>query len=300
MPRIPPWLDMTTIRPRPAARMDGSSSLVSRTGPNTFVRNSCSHTSNGISSTHPTAAIPALCTRASGAPTAASMALPAAVIDAGSSRSSPTPTRRGSSAAAPVAARRRSSPTSGERIAPTTRHPSLYRWGADARPSPRDAPVMTTLRGSRAIVAPAVSIRLDRVHGRTSVRLPGHPAVPVPLEIWTGLALSLVEPLGIVDLGFRIRPGTGDGGRELRRTDGSEAGAIHEIGDVQDAGHHHERGEGGAGAEQRQPLGQLLGLRAARVVPIAEDACGNHHHGDQRGLPDERKLEGRSGKNRAP
>jgi hypothetical protein len=122
---MPPWLDTTTIRPRPAARIDGSSALVSRTGPYRFVPNSRSQTSNGISSTHPTAAIPALCTSASGAPTASSMALAAVVIDAGSSRSSRTPTRRGSSAAAPVASRKRSSPTSGERIAPTTRHPSL-------------------------------------------------------------------------------------------------------------------------------------------------------------------------------
>src|SRR5262245_40780954 len=300
MPRMPPWLDTTTIRPRPLARMDGSSSLVRRTGPNRFVRNSRSQTSNGISSTHPTAAIPALCTRASGAPTASPMALAAPVIDAGSSRSSATPNKRGSPAVAPVAARRRSSPTSGERIAPTTRHPSLYRCVADARPSPRDAPVMTTLRGSRIVVGPAVSIRLDRVHGRTSVRLSGHPAVPVPLEIRTGLPLSLEESLGVVDPGFWIRPGAGDGGRELRRTDGGEAGAIHEVGEVQDDGHHQEGGERRARSEPTQPLGQLLGLRASRVVPMAEDACGNHHDGDERGLPDERELEGRSGENRAP
>src|SRR5262245_3280366 len=300
MPRMPPWLDMTTIRPRPAVRIDGSSSLVSRIGPNRFVRNSCSHTSNGISSTHPTAAIPALCTSASGAPTASSIALAAAVIDAGSSRSSLTPTKRGSSAAAPVAARKRSSPASGERIAPTTRHPSVYRWVADARPSPRDAPVMTTLRGSRTIGGPTVSIRLHRVHGRTSIRLRGHPAVPVPLEIRTGLPLFLIESLRVVDLGFWIRPRAGDGGRQFRRTDGAEAGTINEVGEVQYDSHHQERGEGGPGAEPRQPPRELLGLRASRIVPIAEDAGGNHHYGDQRGLPDERELEGRSSENRAP
>src|SRR5262249_35540600 len=241
MPRMPPWLEMTTIRPRPAARMDGSNSLVSRTGPNRFVRNSRSQTSNGMSSTLPTAAIPALCTSASGAPTASPMALAAAVIDAGSSRSSLTPTKRGSPAPAPVAARKRSSPASGERIAPTTRQPSVYRCVADARPRPRDAPVMTTLRGSRIVAGLTGSVHLHRVHGRTSARLSGHPAVPVPLEVWAHLPLSFVEPLGIVDLGFGIRPGTGHGGRELRCTDGSEAGAIHEVGDVQDTGHHQER-----------------------------------------------------------
>src|SRR5262245_43526385 len=129
------------------------------------------------------------------------MALAAATIDDGSSRSSRTPTRRGSPAAAPVAARRRASPASGERMAPTTRHPSLYSWVADARPSPRDAPVITTLRGSRVIVAPAMCIRSHRVHGRASVRLSRHPAVPVPLEVGAGLPLSLVESLGVVDLG---------------------------------------------------------------------------------------------------
>src|SRR5262249_15416633 len=275
MPRMPPWLEMTTIRPRPAARMDGSSSLVSRTGPNRFVRNSRSQTSNGMSSTLPTAAIPALWTSASGAPTAASMALAAAVIDAGSSRSSLTPSKRGSPAAAPVAARKRSSPASGERIAPTTRQPSVYRCVADARPSPRDAPVMTTLRGSRIVVALAVSVGLHWVHGRTSARLTGHPAVPVPLEVWARLPLWLVEPLGVVDLRFGIRPGTGHRGREFRRTDGGEAGTIKKIGDVQYAGHHQERGEGRAGAEQSQPPGELLGLRSSRVAAVAEDACGH-------------------------
>src|SRR4029453_14428320 len=281
MPRMPPWLDTTTIRPRPAARMDGNSSLVSHIGPNRFVRNSCSQTSNGRSSTHPTAAIPALCTSASGAPTAPSIALAPAVIDAGSSRSSPTPTKRGSSTAAPVAARRRSSPTSGERMAPTTRQPSLYRWVADARPSPRDAPVMTTLRGSGIAVGPTVSIRLDRVVGRTSVRLRGHPPVPVPLEIWTGLPLALKKSLRVVDLRLWIRPGAGDGCRELRRADGAEARTIYEVSGVQEAGHHQERGESRAGGEPTQPLSELLGLRSSRVVAIAENAGGNHHHCDQ-------------------
>src|SRR5262249_5403423 len=127
---------------------------------------------------------------------------------------------------------------------------------------------MTTLRSSPAIVGPAVSIRLDRVHGRPSIGLSGHPAVPVPLEIWTGLHLSLEESLRVVDRGFWIRPGASDGGREFRRADGGEAGAIKKIGDVQYAGHHQERGEGGAGAEQTQPLGELLGLRSSRVVPV--------------------------------
>src|SRR5262249_10371451 len=133
---------------------------------------------------------------------------------------------------------------------------------------------MTTVRGSRIIVALTGSIRLDRVHGRTSARLRGHPAVPVPLGIWTGLSLSLEKSLGVVDPGFRIRPWASDGGRELRRTDDGEAGAIHEVGEVQDESHHQEGGERRARSEPTQPLGQLLRLRASCVVAIAEDACG--------------------------
>src|SRR5262249_25099475 len=150
----------------------------------------------------------------------------AAAIDAGSSRSRRTPTKRASSAAVPVAARRRSSPTSGERIAATTRHPSLSRSVADARPSPRDAPVMRTLRGSRALVTPPVPVRRYRVDRRTSVRLGGHPAVPVPLGVWAVLPLALKKSLGVVDLGFRVGPGTGNGGRQLRRADRGEAGTV--------------------------------------------------------------------------
>src|SRR6476619_81128 len=121
---------------------------------------------------------------------------------------------------------------------------------------------MTTLRGSPIAGGPTVSIRLHGVDGRTSVPLSGHPAVPVPLEIRAWLSLSLVESLRVVDLGFWKRRGAGDGGRELRRADRRETGAVHEIGDVQDGSHHEERGEGGAGAEPAQPLSELLGLRA--------------------------------------
>src|SRR5215470_13389065 len=299
MPVMPPALDKTTILPRPAALMDGSKAFVSATGPKRFVEKICSHTLTGTSSTEPAAAIPALCTTTSGAPIRSLMLLAASAIDCGSSRSSRTPSNRGSSSPAPVVVRRRSSPTSGERIAATTRHPCLYRWTADARPSPRDAPVMTTLRDS-CMAGPTVSGFVEWRHVRTSGRLATHPGVPVPLEVRAGLSLSLVECIGVVDLGFRKRPGAGDGGGELRRADGGEAGAIHEVGDVQQESHHQERGEGGPGGKPTQLLGELLGLRASRVVTMAEDACGNHHHGDQRRLHDQRELEGRSGGHRAP
>ena len=106
MPRTPPWLETTTMRPRPAARIDGQQRLGER------------HRAEEVGAKHllpqlesasprriPTAAMPALCTSASGAPTASIDAFAAAAIDAGSSRSSRTPIKRGSSAAAPVAAR---------------------------------------------------------------------------------------------------------------------------------------------------------------------------------------------------
>ena len=118
--------------------------------------------------------MPALCTSTSGAPTASSIALAAAAIDAASSRSSRTPSKRGSSAAAPVAARRRSSPASGERIARDDAPSAPYRWAADARPSPRDAPVMTTLRGS-GTVGLAVLVLTGRHVGRPS----GWPVIQV-------------------------------------------------------------------------------------------------------------------------
>ena len=50
------------MRPRPAARIDGSSAFVSATGPKMLVANIRSHTSSGVSSTIPAAEIPALCT----------------------------------------------------------------------------------------------------------------------------------------------------------------------------------------------------------------------------------------------
>src|SRR4029453_4310784 len=222
-------------------RMEGNSALVRATGPKRFVEKICSHTLTGTSSTQPAAAIPALCTRTSGAPTCSWTALAAAAIDSGSSRSSRTPSNRGSSWPAPAATRRRSSPASGERIAPTTRHPSLYRWAADARPRPRAAPVIAAPRGS-CTAGSTTSTVLRWLHVRTSRRLAAHPGVPVSLEEWARLTPSLIESVGVVDLGFRERPRAGDGGSELRRADGGEAGAIHEIGEVQCPCHPQNRG----------------------------------------------------------
>src|ERR1700694_5871932 len=79
IPRTPPTLDKRMMRPRPALRMDGRSDLVRTTGPKMLVANVRSHTLIGVSSTIPAGPIPALCTRAYGAPTASSIDFAAAV-----------------------------------------------------------------------------------------------------------------------------------------------------------------------------------------------------------------------------
>src|SRR5262245_40236793 len=287
MPRTPPWLDTTTIRPRPAARIAGSSSWVSRIGPNTLVEKIWADTAAGISSTQPTAATPALWTTASGAPTASRIARAPAVIDAGSSRSSRTVTSRGSSAAAPVAARRRSRAASGERTAATTRHPCRWRWAADASPRPREAPVMTADRSATTVsAAPAVR---GRFHVRTA-RLGARPAGPDAREVRAGLALLLVEAVGVVDLGLGPGVGAGDRRGGLGGPDEGEPRAVADVRDIDDGEHHQERPEGGPAAEHADASGQLLGLGAAGVVPVEEQPGRDHHERDQRRLPDQREL----------
>ena len=171
IPRTPPALDTRMMRPRPALRMDGRSDLVSATGPKMLVANVRSHTLIGVSSTIPAGPIPALCTSPYGAPIASSIVFAAAATDAASVRSSVTPISRGSLASAPVASRSLSMPASTNRIAATTRQPCLYRCVADANPSPREAPVMTTLRGSAIRVfgcTPIADFEPDSTSGRPS------------------------------------------------------------------------------------------------------------------------------------
>src|SRR5262245_18821513 len=242
MPWTAPWLDTTTIRPRPAARIAGSSARVRRTGPKKLVEKTCSHTSIGSSSRQPTAATPALWTSPSGAPPAR-ISSAAAATEAGSSRSRRTPTSRGSPAAAPVAARRRARPSSGDRMAASTAHPARCRWAAVARPRPREAPVTTTRRAS-ATTAPAAPGAACR---RRDVGPPGLralPAGPDPGEEGAGLAVLLVEAVRVVDLGLLVRPGAGDRGGRVRPADQREPAAVEEeVGGVDDHEHHEERAE---------------------------------------------------------
>src|SRR5262245_39553940 len=100
---------------------------------------------------------------------------------------------------------------------------------------------MTTLRGSGK-AWPARPIFFHRVRDRTPRWLRAHPRVPVAFEERAGLPFPLVEAVRVVDLRFRERIRTGDGGRELERADRAEASAVHEVGEVQAHGHHQERG----------------------------------------------------------
>ncbi len=176
MPRIAPWLETSTIRPRPAARIAGSSSWVSRTGPKKLVEKICSHVVIGhlleaadagdTGVVHEAVRRPRPCRGSRAA---------AAAIDAGSSRSSRTPTSRGSSAAAPVAPRSRSRRrrASASRRPPSTRAVEV---GGGGQAEAARRPVTTTLRAS-AIAAPQ---RPPSAGGSTSGRPSGcalcHPA----------------------------------------------------------------------------------------------------------------------------
>ena len=212
IPRTPFSLAITTMRPRPAARIEGSSALVSATGPNRLVANSCCHTSRSSSSTQPTAVIPALCTTASGAPTASRMALAAFVIDAGSVRSSCTPINRELSAGAPVASSMFCRPISGVRIAATTRQPALYRWAAEASPSPREAPVMTTLRDSpMADLQRAAWTVRNRIDGAMALRSAPYPRRPHHCPARSPLAGRVIEALHAGH--FRVIPYSRSAGR---------------------------------------------------------------------------------------
>src|SRR5215469_7254700 len=284
MPRIPPTLDTTTIRPRPACRMAGSSSLVRRIGPMRLVAMICSTTAGGISSTKPTATNAALCTTTCGAPTAAVMSLAAVTIEFGSSRSSRTAVTRGSPAAAPVAARSRFRPVSGERIAATTCHPRAYRRAAAASPRPRDAPVMTTLRSATGGSAPADGG--GSVHGR-ALLLSAFPAIPDPGRIRARLTCRRVKALRVVDPGLWKRPGTGNGCRGPGVPDDRETAPVAEVRDVHDREHHRERAQRRVAAEPAHALRQFLRLGAAGVVAVQQQARGNHHQGNERGLPDQ-------------
>ena len=128
----------------------------------------------------------------------------------------------GSSVGAPVSARSRSSPSSGERMAATTVHPARCRWAAVARPSPRDAPVTTTLRAS------ATGPQRPSTAGDVHRRMGGHELRPDAREVRTRLPGLLVEALRVVHLRLGERVRAGDRGRRPGRADQGEGAAVEE------------------------------------------------------------------------
>src|SRR6516162_3670442 len=292
------------MRPSPAARIDGSRAWVSATGPRTLVANIFCHSAISVSSTIPAPEIPALCTRAYGAPTASSIALAAAEIDAVSVRSSGTPISR-SSSPAPVASRRRGIARSGVRMAATTRHPSRYRRTAEANPSPRDAPVMTTVRGSTMLALRRRSrtrafARRWRVDVGPTVRLPAHPGRPDAHRERAFGAGLLVISLRVIDFGLWVWPRAGNGRRRSAGLDRREPTTVDKVGHVDDHEHHQKRAEHRTAREDLGFRGQLLRHRLTGVVAVAQDRGRDHHERHRERLPDQRELKCRAGEYRAP
>src|SRR5271166_5224501 len=132
---------------------------------------------------------------------------------------------------------------SGDRMAATTRHPSRCRRTVDANPSPRDAPVMTTVRGSTILARTGALTRRRWVDVRPPVRFPTRPGRPDADRVRALGARLLVKPLWIIDFGLRIRPRAGDRGGRMTDLDSPEPRAVGEVGHVDDGEHHQEGAE---------------------------------------------------------
>src|SRR6476619_3901735 len=160
-------------------------------------------------------------------------------------------------------------------MAATTRQPCLYRCVAEANPSPREAPVMTTLRVSAILVRGCTSIAYGaQLHVRATVGLSAHPRGPDPDRIRAGLSVLLVEALRVIDFGLRIRPQAGNRRCGPGPLDDREPCAVREIGEVDYHEHHHEHAQRGPADEDARPLGQLLGHRPTGVVAVQQTPAG--------------------------
>src|ERR1700742_1677558 len=248
----------------------------------------------------PAAEIPALCTTANGVPMVSPMVLAATSTDAWSIRSSWTPINRSSSGAAPVASRSCAMPCSGVRMAATTRHPSRYRRAAVANPSPREAPVMTTLRASAILARARALARWWRLDVRPAVRLSASPGRPDAHRVGTLRAGLLVKALRVIHFGFRIRPRAGHRSSGVADFDDPEPCAVSEVGHVDDREHHQECAKHRSGWEQLRLGGKLFRDRLTGVVAIAQDRRGHHHEAHRERLPDQWELEGGAGEHRSP
>src|ERR1700758_1185034 len=113
-------------------------------------------------------------------------------------------------------------------MAATTHHPSRYRRTADAKPSPRDAPVTTTLRGS-AILARTGAYTRRRVDVWSPVGLPARPSRPDAHRVRALGAGLLVKTLRVIDFGLGVRPRAGHRGRRVADLDGPEPCSVDEV-----------------------------------------------------------------------
>src|ERR1700752_329674 len=154
-----------------------------------------------------------------------------------------------------------------------TRQPSRYRRTVDAKPSPRAAPVMMTVRGSAILVlwrAGALTGRRRLYVGATvgQTLLPGGPLPDRERSFGTCL---LVVALRVVHLGLGVRPRARDRRGQPTRLDRPEPPAIGEVRHVDDREHHQERAEHRLGREQLGLRGELLRHRLSGVVAVDED-----------------------------
>src|SRR6185312_282787 len=125
-------------------------------------------------------------------------------------------------------------PLSGVRMAATTRLPSRYIRTAEANPSPRDAPVMTTVRGS-AILNLACTGALTGRWGldmRPAIGFPARPGRPDTDRVRALRARLLVIALRVIHFGFGIGPGAGDRSGGVTDLDCPEPGTVGEVGHV--------------------------------------------------------------------
>src|SRR5262245_33788708 len=120
---------------------------------------------------------------------------------------------------------------------------------ADAKPSPRDAPVMTTARFSSRTRSSGVrssailATRRAPVARRTQLDVgiasgPLLPGGPLAYRVRPLGSVRPVEPLWVIDLGFGEGPRAGDGGRRAAGLDDPEPAAVGEVRHVDDREHH--------------------------------------------------------------
>src|SRR6201996_8504386 len=149
-------------------------------------------------------------------------------------------------------------PCSGVRMAATTRHPSRYRRAAVANPSPREAPVMTTLRASAILARARTLTRWRRLNVRPAIRFSARPGRPDAHRVRTLRAGFLVIALRVIHFGFRIWPRTGHRRCRVADLDDPEPGAVGEIGHVDYRKHHQKRAKRRSRWEQLRLGGKLF------------------------------------------